>query len=206
MSHYYHQHQSSRLRLAPITVKHGGQNLNLSTASGVFSYGKLDKGTKVLITYARVHENDRILDMGCGYGVIGITFAKTYPHASVVLLDINERAVQLAEKNIKANNVTNAVALQSDLYSGLQANTDQAINTVFDTVLTNPPQSAGKSVCFQIIEQAPRYLRLHGSLQLVARRHKGGNQLAEKMKAVFGNLQVLVKKGGYWLYYAEKTE
>lgn len=214
MSHYYHQHQSSQLRLATITVKSRGQHISLTTGSGVFSYGRLDLGTAILITYAKVHDHDHILDMGCGYGAIGITFAKAYPHTSVVLLDMNERAVKLAEKNITANNVTNAVARQSDLYTAIQTETTPtAIQTraeqqtrMFDTILTNPPQSAGKSVCFQIIEQAPQYLRPHGSLQLVARRHKGGGQLAEKMKAVFGNLEVLAKKGGYWLYYAEKTE
>jgi 16S rRNA G1207 methylase RsmC len=75
-----------------------------------------------------------------------------------------------------------------------------AINEKFDVILLNPPQTAGKDVCFEMIEKAKHYLVKNGSLQIVARHNKGGKTLMQKMKEVFNNVETLAKKSGYRVY------
>src|SRR3989338_4138703 len=110
--------------------------------------------------------------------------------------DINKRAVMLARKNIHLNNAE-AEAYQGSLYENIKKND-------FDVILANPPQTAGKEVCFQLIGQSKNYLKKNGSMQLVARHNKGGKTLSGKMQEVFGNVKVIAKKSGYWVYLSDK--
>jgi 16S rRNA (guanine1207-N2)-methyltransferase len=107
--------------------------------------------------------------------------------------DINT-AVFLARKNIELNKV-NAEARESDIFS--------SIPEKFDTILLNPPQSAGKELCFRMIEESRQHLKKNGLLQLVARPRKGGRTLAEKMKEVFGNVEVIAKGAGFSVYVSK---
>ncbi|HLD18841.1 MAG TPA: methyltransferase, partial [Candidatus Nanoarchaeia archaeon] len=136
-----------------------------------------------------------VLDIGCGIGILGIAAAKLFD-ANIVMSDINERAVMLAKKNIKLNNIE-ADIFQGNLYEKINKND-------FDVVLTNPPQTAGKEICFQLIDQSKNHLKSNGTLQLVARHNKGGKTLSKKMQEVFGNVKVIAKKAGYWVYFSKK--
>lgn len=192
MPHYYSSKQEGPLRLRIIKVVLRGNALEFSTGSGVFSVRSVDKGSKLLIEKSEIQDGWRILDLGSGYGPVGIAVAKAFPNAEVLLTDINQRAVKLARKNIKDNKVTNAKSVSGDRYAKVQG--------LFDAILLNPPQSAGKDVCFSMIDEAPNFLKPGGMLQIVARHQKGGKTLSSHMEEVFGNLETLAKSGGYRVY------
>ena len=195
-SHYYSETQTSIFKKQKIQAKVRNIDLELFTGPGVFSYKKIDKGTKLLVEHALIKKDWKVLDLGCGYGVVGITISKAFPDTEVVLVDINKRAVSLAKENIRLNNALNARALWSDLFS--------KINEQFDTILLNPPQTAGKEVCFAMITKSKTFLVKGGLLQLVARHNVGGKVLSEKMLEVFHNMQEIGKKAGYRVYVSEK--
>jgi len=212
MEHYYSEQQKSLLNIKKIKQKIKGKEFEFYTSSGIFSKDKIDKGTLVLAENMFIAQNSNVLDIGCGIGVLGIAAAKLF-NANVVMSDINKRAVMLAKKNINLNNVK-ADVHQGNLYKSIKQND-------FDVILSNPPQTAGKEICFQLIEQSKNYLKSYrnkvsgelknqrflsnnGSLQLVARHNKGGEALSAKMQEVFGNVEVIARKAGYWVYMSVK--
>lgn len=192
MPHYYSEEQKGLLTLEKINPRIRGMDLGFYTASGVFSKKKVDKGTSLLANEMIIKSQDSILDIGAGIGILGITAAKLFPESEVLMADINKRAAKLADMNIELNKTPNAEAIRSDLY--------QKIKGKFDVILSNPPQNAGKKICFSIIEGAKKHLKKQGTLQLVARHNKGGKELEKKMDEVFGNVKDIAKKGGYRVY------
>ncbi|MEK6916334.1 MAG: methyltransferase [Nanoarchaeota archaeon] len=196
MAHYYSEKQDSELNLREIEVRVKQKVFKMHTANGIFSKNRLDNGTKLLIEKAEIGEKNQVLDFGCGIGVVGIVVKSIYPETKVIMSDINERAVELSMKNVKKFNLDNQV-IKSNLYD--------KIKTKFDTILVNPPQTAGKLVCFSIIEGAFSHLNKTGTLQLVARHKKGGQTLSKKMEEVFGNVMDLAKGSGYRIYLSKKT-
>ncbi len=156
---------------------------------GVFSARGVDEGTRLLVESAVVPEEGVVLDMGCGYGVIGVTLAKRYPGLRVVMVDVNPAAVELSRMNARLNGVAGRVeVLQGSLY-------DPVEGRVFDAIISNPPMSAGMRVVEAIVRGAPRHLRRGGWLELVVRR--GAQRVASLMEEVFGSVQVLARKHGY---------
>ena len=194
MTHYFSEKQDSELRARTITVRLKRISFKLHSGAGIFSKGKLDKGTALLINYCEINQQQRMLDIGCGYGVVGIAMKLMHSDSEVVMSDVNERAIMLAKRNVKLNDVDIKV-VKSNLYEKLDK---------FDVILSNPPQSVGKKVCFSIIEEAFSHLNLGGSLQLVARHNKGGKQLMEHMQDVFGNVSVTKRGSGYRVYKAQR--
>lgn len=191
MVHYYSKHQESQLRLRKIKAVLRGNELEFYTGSGIFSPDRIDPGSKLLIESCIIKPGWGVLDFGCGYGAVGIAIKKKKNKTKVVMTDINKRAVKLALKNVKLNKVE-AEVKQGDLF--------ELIEYKFDTILVNPPQKAGKEICFSIIEQSVNYLEKNGLLQLVARHNKGGKSLRKKMKEVFGNVEAIARKSGYRVY------
>lgn len=186
MKHYFSEKQESVERTRKIRFK----GLEFLSASGVFSKSRIDLGTVLLIESVKIHPNSTILDLGCGYGVVGLTLAKLYD-VQATLADINERALKYSRINAKANRLK-VIIKKSDIFS--------KIDEKFDSIIINPPQKAGKNICFQMITGAKEHLNEKGTLQIVARHNKGGKILSAKMKEVFGNLEVLGKKAGYRVY------
>ena len=195
MEHYYSEHQKSLLKIKKIRQKIKGIEFKFYTASGIFSKDQIDKGTLVLAENMILDKNSKVLDIGCGIGILGIVAAKIFD-ANVVMSDINERAVMLAKKNAKLNNVK-AEIYQGNLYEKVKKNE-------FGVVLSNPPQTAGRETCFKLIEESKNHLKNNGNLQLVARHNKGGKTLSSKMEDIFGNVKVIAKKAGYWVYLSVK--
>lgn len=193
MEHYFSRKPTTTLNERAITARLLGKELVFHTGSGVFSPDKIDLGTMILIENAFIEENWRVLDLACGYGPVGIALAKAHT-IDLVMTDVNERAVSLARKNLKANHVT-ATTVQGDGYA--------SISGLFDTILLNPPQTAGKQLCFQLIGQAKQFLKAGGMLQLVARHQKGGRELEKQMMAVFGNVKQVAKQSGYRVYVSQ---
>tara|TARA_Y100000310_G_C20683607_1_gene817601 strand:+ start:1711 stop:2280 length:570 start_codon:yes stop_codon:yes gene_type:complete len=188
MAHYYSPEQDSEFVLKQFDCIINKKEYTFYSAPGVFSGKKLDFGTKVLAQNMKVEKGQRVLDLGCGVGVIArIAFEKG---AKVVMTDVNRRAVKLAKMNCRRCKV-----VCGDMY--------EKVSGKFDVILLNPPQTAGKKVCLKMIEDAKEHLVKGGSLQVVARHNKGGKTLMLFMEKVYGNIDTLVKSGGYRVYLSE---
>ena len=192
--HYYTKSPTSKLRERKIYTVLRGNELVFHTGSGVFSPDRIDLGTRLLIEKSIVKRDQKILDFGCGYGALGIALSKAIPDLKTTMSDINERAVMLAKKNIEENKIK-AKAIQSDIFENVKGK--------FDVILLNPPQTAGKKICFRMIEESKNHLNKNGSLQMVARHQKGGKSFQTKMEETFGNVKVIARGSGYRIYYSE---
>ena len=195
MAHYFSEDQDSPLRIENMTVRLKGMTFELFTGSGVFSKDKLDRGTEVFIENMLIEDGWRVLDIGCAIGTVGIYVGKRWPSTKVVMTDVNKRAVMLAKKNVRRHGLLNQVK-RSNLFENVEGK--------FNAILSNPPQHAGKDVCFEIIHKAPEFLEKRGVLQLVARHNKGGATFEKEMEKTFGNVETLAKKSGYRVYLSRK--
>jgi 16S rRNA (guanine1207-N2)-methyltransferase len=191
MSHYYEKEQDSELVIHEYTARLRGHSLTLESASGIFSAKELDKGTSVLIEHCEMQDNRSVLDLGCGNGAVGIAIKKAFPGITLTMSDINERAARIAKSNARRLHV-DAKVIRSDKF--------EKIAEKFDIILLNPPQSAGKDVCFAMISEAKEHLNDKGLLQVVARHNKGGRMLSGYMESVYGNVRDIARKGGYRVY------
>ena len=132
----------------------------------------------------------RVLDLGCGWGAVGVSVGKKYPACSLVMSDVNERALELARKNAAANGVR-AETAQSD---GLE-NVDGS----FDYILTNPPIRAGKQVIYRLFAESAQKLTENGALYLVIRRQQGAESALKHLKTAFEQVETVEKSGGFWV-------
>jgi 16S rRNA (guanine1207-N2)-methyltransferase len=191
---YSSETPTSSLKTKIISIYLREKMFEFISAPDVFSHSKIDKGTQLLVEKMDLTNASRILDLGCGIGVIGIVAATIIsPEGRVVLTDINRRAINLTKINLKKNDIKNAKVRWGNLYEPLQED-------MFDVIVTNPPISSGMKIVFQIIEEAPLYLNSHGALQLVIR--KGHNTVYKKLNLVFTEVLELGKKAGYHVYKA----
>ncbi|MFC1454624.1 class I SAM-dependent methyltransferase [Candidatus Undinarchaeota archaeon] len=190
--HYYTPKPTSEAKYGLVISNLRGTEYEFLTCSGLFSWNEIDHGTWTLIKYMQVNPTDKVLDLGCGFGAIGLVAASLCPQGSVLLTDTNYRAVQVVRKNIDRLKTTNVKARRSDLFA--------KIPEKFDTILTNPPISAGRETVYKFITESKEHLYPGGTLQLVARHAKGGERLQEKIIEVFGNCEILGKSGGFRVY------
>ncbi len=196
--HYFSETPTTPLKIHKVKTILRGISFEFLTAPGVFSYKKIDKGTRILIESMVLPEEGCILDLGCGYGVIGIVAAKLNPKLKIIMTDINKRAIWLAKRNVELNQVKNVKILQGDLYSPV-------MNQKFDAIITNPPIHAGLRTVFEIIEKAPKHLNSNGTLQIVAKTKMGAKRISEKMLHIFKNVEEISKKSGYRVLLSRKT-
>lgn len=195
--HYYTARPRSRLRSRQFTVLLRGRAWTFESASGVFAHRGLDAGTRLLIDAMQVGRADRILDLGCGYGPLGVVAAGLSPRGRVWLVDANQRAAALALANVRRNRLRNARVLVGDGATAVASGS-------MDLVLTNPPIRAGRSVVRGFIEGAWRVLRPSGRLYLVARTAQGAKTLARLIGERFGEARQVAARGGYRVYEARR--
>src|SRR5699024_4497402 len=166
--------------------------------AGVFSKNSIDFGTALLIeSFTRPEVVGDLLDVGCGYGPIGISLAELFEGHKVVMIDVNERALSLAEQNAKQNNMNHIIVKQSD---GLE----EVMNQQFSAVVTNPPIRAGKEVIYQMFTDAKEVLQVGGTLWVVIQKKQGAPSAKKKLQDLFGNVEEVARKKGYFIFKATK--
>ncbi len=188
--HYFAAKPASRHRESTIRASLHGRTFVFLTDAGVFARGRLDRGTQLLATALAVAPDAHVLDVGCGYGVLGIVAATLAPNGRVVMTDVNARAVDLAARNIRANAVPHAEARLGAFYEPVAGET-------FDAIVSNPPIRAGKAAVFAIVDGARARLRPGGSLWLVARTRQGAQSLYDRVATVFGGCDIVARGSGY---------
>jgi 16S rRNA (guanine1207-N2)-methyltransferase len=196
--HYYSKKPSSSSNPQTWTFQLRGRLFTFTTDSGVFSKKEVDFGSRLLIeSFKQPEIEGDFLDVGCGYGPIGLSIAKDFPERKVEMIDINERAVELANKNKVINQVNNVIIYQSDLF-------ERVSDKMFAAILTNPPIRAGKSVVYSIFEQSFSHLLPSGELWVVIQKKQGAPSAMEKLKSLFPEVEVIEKKKGYYIIKAKK--
>lgn len=197
VEHYFTPKPSSKMRFNLISVYLRGRYFRFWASSGVFSKEHIDLGTKLLIENMALPERGYVLDMGCGYGAIGIVAAALNPNLHVVMVDVNERAVKIAKRNIKLNSLANIEVRRGNLYEPVKG-------MLFNCILSNPPISAGMATVEAIITEAPKYMCEGATIQLVVRSKIGRERFKELFERTFGNFSVLAREGGYRVLMAER--
>lgn len=198
--HYFSEKPKGMLKKEYFEIDILDEKIKINSSSGIFSMKELDFGTKLLIENAKIEnknkERKEILDLGCGYGIVGIAIKKKYPESDITMVDVNERAVKMSKLNCRENKVECSI-FKSNIFSNSEISDKK-----FDVILTNPPFSAGKSLCIEFIKESCSHLNKNGSLQLVAPHNKGGESLKKIMLDFFGNVEELAKKSGFRVYYS----
>ncbi len=194
--HYYTSAPTSAHKEATVKVEYRGHSLTFETDSGVFSRTELDRGTEVLLdTLDTV--NGSVLDMGCGWGSIGVAVGKNWPDAQITMADINQRACGLAVSNAARNGVK-AEVLESDGYA-------RVLGRSFDLILQNPPIRAGKAVIYKMFADAAKCLKENGELRLVIRKQQGAPSAIAYLRTLFETVETIEKKSGFWIISCRET-
>jgi len=176
-----------------------GHSFLFETDAGVFSKSEVDFGSRVLIDSFEMPQIDgAVVDIGCGYGPIGLAIAKKNPDRTVYMMDINERAIALAQKNANLNGIQNVRIFQSD---GIAA-VDEQLQVA--AVLTNPPIRAGKETIFRFYEGAYERLLEGGELWVVIQKKQGAPSTVSRLEEMFSEVEIVEKKKGYWIVRGRK--
>lgn len=198
-NHYYSQKPQTESKPQKWRFTLLGHSFVFETDTGVFSKSEVDFGSRVLIdTFELPNVEGAILDVGCGYGPIGLAIAKQFPERTVYMMDINERAVQLAKKNAELNGIQNVRIFESDGVADMEEGVQVA------AVLTNPPIRAGKDTIFKIYNGAFERLGNGGQLWVVIQKKQGAPSTMKYLEEKFQTVELVDKKKGYWIIKAEK--
>ncbi|RSL29732.1 class I SAM-dependent methyltransferase [Salibacterium salarium] len=196
-SHYFEKNPGKDSEERKIECRLRGRRMSFISDHGVFSKKEVDFGSRTLLdAYSWPEQEGSILDVGCGYGPIGISLALE-TERQVWLTDVNERALQLAEKNAAAYGLKNTVVKNSDLFSAIE-------KTDFAAIITNPPIRAGKQVVHSLFEEASNHLQSGGSLWVVIQKKQGAPSAKEKLLSIFREVQLVSKNKGYYIFCAKK--
>jgi 16S rRNA (guanine1207-N2)-methyltransferase len=195
--HYFAAHPKSEMRLGTIHTYLRGKHFRFLTASGVFSKTHIDLGTTLLIESMVLPKEGSVLDVGCGYGIVGIAAAAFCPELHIIMVDVNERAVWLARQNVEINGIGNVEVKRGYLYEPVKG-------LVSNCVLSNPPVSAGMKTVKTIICEAPEHMASNATIQMVLRSKIAGKRLQSFFEETFGNFDVLARQSGYRVLIAEK--
>lgn len=189
MKHYF-TNEYVESNLQKIDVKFLDNCFVFNTDNGVFSKKNLDFGSRTLLT-AVVNKkiNGKVLDLGCGYGAIGIILASILD-VDVDMVDVNKRAIHLCEMNIKENKLKRAKAFISDCYNG--------INDAYDYIITNPPIRAGKVKVYEMLFKAKEHLNKNGELIFVIRKEQGAKSVIKDISEV-ANIDILEKNKSFFV-------
>ena len=191
---YYAENPDAAHDIHELRVDLLGEKMTFLTDAGVFSKKMIDFGSQLLLKCLEVNQGETVLDVGCGYGPLGLSLAKAYG-VQATMVDINNRALDLARQNAERNKVA-ATIFQSNIY--------EQVEGYFDHVISNPPIRAGKQVVHEIIEKSKDFLGIGGDLTIVIQKKQGAPSAKSKMEDVFGNCEVVKKDKGYYILRSVK--
>ena len=197
MEHYFTNNDNLKSDIRTIYYQYQEYNFSFLSDNGVFSKNKIDFGSKLLVeSFLKYHTNDKesdILDVGGGYGFIGITLAKV-TNLRVDIIDVNKRAVHLCERNIKLNEIDNCWTFLSNCYEN--------IDKKYDYIITNPPIRAGKEVVLKILSEAKNHLKTNGELWFVINKDQGANSTKKALENWY-NIEIVEKSKGFLVFRAK---
>jgi 16S rRNA (guanine1207-N2)-methyltransferase len=188
--HYFSAEPKSKERFGLVRATLCRRSFEFLTSSSVFSKKRVDLGTRLLIESMVLPKEGCVLDIGCGYGAVGIVAAALNPKLRVVMTDVNIRAVRLARKNIELNKIANAQVLYGHFYEPVE-------DFVFNAILSNPPVSAGMETVKTIVNQAPKVMAEKATFQMVIRSKIGIKSLPDAFNETFGNVNILARGSGF---------
>ena len=191
MSQYFEENNNLKSDRKLITIKFKDKNYKVYTDSGVFSKDKLDYGTKLLletITDNKLEGN--ILDLGCGYGMIGIILSSIYPNLSIDMCDITDRAISLSQENVQNLNLTNINIFKSDIYKN--------VKNKYNYIITNPPIRAGKEILRKFLFGAKSHLEKNGELWFVMRKDHGVKSMIKELESIY-KIEIKEKSKGFYI-------
>ena len=191
MSHYFENDNNLKEDKKIINVDMFEKRFRFSTNSGVFSKDKVDYGTKLLLNNIVIHKKSgKLLDLGCGYGVLGVILGENYKNLDIDMVDVNERAVTLANYNLQLNGVNGVNCYVSNIYEG--------VNSKYDYIVTNPPIRAGKDVLLQFLVGSYDYLVSDGQLWFVMRKDHGVKTMILRLQELF-DVQIVCRDKGFYI-------
>ncbi len=197
--HYYSKQPHSKNNRHTFTETLRGEHFSFTSDAGVFSKGGVDFGSRLLIeTFVAPRIMGDVLDVGCGYGPIGIAIAASNHERCVWMVDINERAISLAEENAAQNKVQNIKVIQSDRLSAVEDNK-------FAAIVTNPPIRAGKDIVHNIFEKSADVLYSQGEFWVVIQKKQGAPSAEKKLRSLFQSVEIVARKKGYFIFKAVKA-
>ncbi|WP_411882171.1 class I SAM-dependent methyltransferase [Streptococcus mitis] len=191
---YYAENPDAAHDIHELRVELLGEKMTFLTDAGVFSKKMVDFGSQLLLKCLEVNQGETVLDVGCGYGPLGLSLVKTYG-VQATMVDINNRALDLARQNAERNKVEVTI-FQSNIYEQVEGK--------FDHVISNPPIRAGKQVVHEIIEKSKDFLENGGDLTIVIQKKQGAPSAKSKMEEVFGNCEIVKKDKGYYILRSVK--
>lgn len=189
MGQYFENDNNIKSNISEIKYTYYGKEITYKVDNGVFSKSRVDFGSNVLLQSLPKFENEKILDVGSGYGTIGLAIAKVFTKTNVLMCDVNLRAINLVNENITLNKITNAQVIESNTYEN--------INELYDIIISNPPIRAGKEVVYDICLNAVNHLNEKGKVYFVVQKKQGADTLIKKMKEVYKEVIIIEKKNGY---------
>lgn len=195
MEHYFTNNENLKSEFRIINYKYRDNSFTFLSDNGVFSKDEIDYGSNLLVNVILGIEKEakNILDVGCGYGFIGIVLSKIL-NSHVDMIDVNKRAIHLTEKNIESIKVDACVFL-SDAYENVKSK--------YDIIVTNPPIRAGKAKVLEILTNAKDYLNEEGTLYYVIRKDQGAKSISKTLERDY-KVELLKKDKGFYVYKAIK--
>lgn len=196
MSMYFENDETIKSNKQKIKINYKDLCLEFYTDNGVFSKEKFDYGSRVLLENLPINKMEGyILDLGCGYGPIGIYLAKK-TDLPIHMVDINERAISLTKENLILNNIKNTKAFISDIYN--------SVDSKYNYIITNPPIRAGKDVVRKFLIGAKDYLANNGELWFVMRKDHGVKSMLKELEE-FYNTEIIERDKGFYVIKCTKN-
>ena len=200
MDQYFTQNPTTKDEIFKFKWNALGNEFVFNTSNSVFSKTAVDFGTMVMLETFVENEpsfKGSILDLGCGYGPVGVILAKSMDDVKITMVDIDERAVKLSVLNGEENKVSKKL----NIY---QSNIFEKVDESFDRILTNPPIRAGKETVYTFFDGAYEHLNIGGKLYVVIQKKQGAKSALGKLTELFGNCETPYKKSGYFILCCEK--
>lgn len=194
---YFEAHPTSDHDLREVKVSFEGTDFIFETDAGVFSRDGLDEGTSLLLKEALPHLSGRVLDLGCGWGAVGVISKKIKPALDLVMTDVNTRAAELAKRNLARNSV------QAQVVTG---DGFEQVQDPFDWILLNPPIRAGKQLVYALYQDSARHLTENGTLAIVIRKQQGALSTKEFLQTLFEDVRLMNRKKGYHIYFCRRVQ